>query len=230
MAAIDRFISERFANSPRLKLYYETLAHEYIASGLSDAHFVNEIASGKDGCFWSRAWEMVLFRHLSSLGATIRSDDSGPDFQVSLQGIHLAIEAIVPAPTGIPRDWLSELKIGEFRVYSLPHEQILLRWTAALKEKREQLDRFVAANSLGHGVPYVIAVNGCRLSRSPWETGISGMPFAVEAVFPVGPWAVLYDLQEQSFGEAYRSARHMVLNRNRSPVPTDSFLILHTPA
>ena len=57
---------------------------------------------------------------------------------------------------------------GPVRVWSLPHEAMLLRWTAALKEKREQLERHRKAGYVQDDVPTVIAVNSCRLS---WSSG-----------------------------------------------------------
>jgi hypothetical protein len=84
-----------------------------------------------------------------------------------------------------------------------PHEPLLLRWTAAIKEKAEKLlgNAAGAKGYLDKGIvatddTYVIAVNG-RLLRGPHFAtinGISQFPFAVEAAFAVGPIAVVINL------------------------------------
>ena len=221
--SVDGFLETRFAGNPPALQYYTGLWQAYQASNLADPHFNKEITSGDEGCFWSRVWEMVLYRHLATLTKEISSTAAGPDFRAVIGGRPVYIEAVTPAPTGLPTDWLTPPN-GPVRVWSLPHEAMLLRWTAALKEKREQLERHRKAGYVQDDVPTVIAVNSCRLSWSPEEIGITQLPFAVEAVFPIGPLAVPVNTRTAEFGQSYQSARFSVLSRRGSPVPTDSFL------
>ena len=71
----------------------------------------------------------------------------------------------------------------------------------------------------------VIAVNSCRLSDFAFEDlGISQLPFAVEAVFPVGPIAVPITPDGQPAGEAVRTPRHAIRKPNGSDISTANFL------
>ena len=79
---------------------------------------------------------------------------------------------------------------------------------------------------VGEDDSYVIAVNGRLLRRNgfPQLFGISQFPFAVEAVFPVGPIQVSIDLRTNEIsGSAYQH-RPFVINKNGSSVPTSIFL------
>jgi type I restriction enzyme S subunit len=224
--SVDKFLENRFAGSLEEIDYYKNLWRLYQASNLADPHFTQELTSGDDGCFWSRVWEMVLYRHILTLTKAISSTAAGPDFRAQIGGQPVYIEAITPAPTGLPADWLTPPRRGEVRVGSFPHEAMLLRWTAALKEKRNQLERHRKSGLIKDGIPTVIAVNSCRLSLLPEEIGITQLPFAVEAVFPVGPLAVPVNVNTGEFGESYQSVRFSIPSQRGSPVPTDSFMNL----
>ena len=73
-----------------------------------------------------------------------------------------------PMPTGLSQDWLNPVP-GEGGF--VPHEAILLRWTAAIKEKAEKLlgnektgaRGYLAKKVVGEGDAYVIAVNARML-------------------------------------------------------------------
>jgi hypothetical protein len=131
----------------------------------------------------------------------------------------------VPAPEGIPAEYLATPKVGEFIVKTMPHKEMLLRWTAALKEKHEKFQRYVENGIFSATEPIVIAINGCRLCDFAIDDrGISQMPFAVEATFPVGPIAVPISLDGRADGEARRIPRYSIRNANGAEVPTDSFL------
>jgi hypothetical protein len=57
------------------------------------------------------------------------------------------------------------------------------------------------------------------------DNGITQLPFAVEAVFPVGPLAVRVDRNnDRIVGDAFHTARYRIEKSNGAPIPTDSFL------
>jgi hypothetical protein len=155
---------------------------------------VKELTSGDEGKFWQRAWEMLLHDHLARLGHGLYSNNEGPDFAIRSKGMTVWVEAVVPTPIGVPNEWL-EVPPPRFGARKVPHEEMLLRWTSALKEKRDRLEGR-AQGARGYGAKgivqncdsYVVAINACRLSSLGQEKGASGLPLAVEAVFPVGPW------------------------------------------
>jgi type I restriction enzyme S subunit len=120
-------------------------------------------------------------------------------------------------------------------VKTVPHEEIVLRWTAALKEKFERLEGCTDKKTgehkpgyVGKGIVarediYVVAVDGSRLSDHQRNTGISEFPYAVEAVFPLGPVAISID-PDGANPKVHRTLRYEVLNKNKRPVPTNIFL------
>lgn len=56
------------------------------------------------------------------------------------------------------------------------------------------------------------------------DLGISQLPFAMEAVFPIGPLAVPISQQGRPDGEAAPIPRHVIQKPNGASVPTTSFL------
>jgi hypothetical protein len=65
----------------------------------------------------------------------------------------------------------------------------------------------------------------CRLSDFAIDdNGISQMPFAVEATFPVGPIAVPISHEGRIDGEAQRIPRYSIQSAKGAEVRTDSFL------
>jgi type I restriction enzyme S subunit len=73
---------------------------------------------------------------------------------------------------------------------------------------------------------YVIAVNGCRLRSGPFPAlvGISQFPFAVEAVFPVGPYQIRIDRETLEVVARGHQHRPYVLNKNGAEVSAYAFL------
>jgi type I restriction enzyme S subunit len=68
-------------------------------------------------------------------------------------------------------------------------------------------------------------VNSCRLQDyAPHDFGSSRLPFAVEAVFPMGPLAFPITLDGQPDGEPANIPRHEIQKFNSSSVRTDNFL------
>jgi hypothetical protein len=174
----------------------------------------------------------MLYRHLRSLGFGFypgnvrRAGQRGPDFGIFHEGQTIWIEAIVASPEGIPEDYLRPPAPGEFRVGSFPHQQILLRWTSALRDKRAKLQRYVSDAVIRDTEATVIAINGCRTTGLGYQdNGITQLPFAVEAVLPVGPLAARVNRNDgRVVDDAFHTTRYMIEKPSGAPVPTDSFL------
>ncbi len=230
MSKIGDLLEQRFPGPP-LTTHYDDLLSEYQRSGLAPPNMVPQVSSGDDGSLWAHIWEAMLYRYLTNLGFVFRRDrvkksgQDGPDFGVMHDGRTIWIEAIVPAPEGIPPDYLRSPKPGQIAFRSVPHQEILLRWTGALRYKCQRLQSYRAKGIIEKQDCTVVAINDCRLSDyRPIETGVSGFPFAVEAVFPVGPIAVPISLDGQQPGEAIRTTRYTIRKQNRVDVPTANFL------
>jgi type I restriction enzyme S subunit len=193
----------------------------FAASGAADQNYLTELSSGDEGRFWSRVWEAMLFWRFHELGWGIEGPGEGPDFCLETPHGVVLVEASVPAPDGLLAEWLAD-RPGH--VYSMPHEAMLLRWTSKFSDKQAKHADDIAGGRVDASVPFVIAINGCRLSRYPEENGISQWPFAIEATFPIGPLAVPIDRETGKFGEAYQSLRFSIAKRPGVEIPTDNFL------
>lgn len=232
MPNLDSLFEKRFSGNKRAALHFSKLWNQYCTSNLHDSNFLDEISSDEPFKFEQRLWELVLGCYLQSLGMQIQSTDVGPDFVIDNEAQRICVEAIVPEPKGIPSDWLE--KDRQFVVKSYPHEQVLLRWTAALKEKMEKLEgvdlpngkrkrgyretRIVKTND-----SYVVAINGFCLGSPALGTGISQFPLAVEAAFPIGPIQVTLN-SELEHVRTEQSIRWSIKNKNDADVPTGNFL------
>lgn len=219
-AALDK----QFLDAPHYKAYVLELWTKYLTLGLPNHHFVREISSGGDGKVTQRIWEMMLATHFDALGFVMTSADEGPDLRIEHDGHVIWIEAICPTPAGIPDQWMLPLSAGEFVVGDVPHNEVLLRWTAAIKEKREKLDVYRTKGIVGPDDCFVIAVNGGQLGRFPLNEGISQTPYSFEAVYPAGPTTLEIDRKTNRIVRSYKSLRSYVENANGEPVPTTAFI------
>lgn len=240
MNRVEDFLADKFRNNTKLINCLVDLYRRYEEWDLKDTKFDKDFTDGRDDHFYAYLWEMLLASHLKDIGLEIGSADEGPDYRVSLTDQTIWVEAICPSPSGLPNDWLRMPESGE--VWTFPHEEMVLRWTAALKEKKEkligrpELDRitdeevvkpgYVAKGIVGQDEPYVIAVCSCRLGRSEFDTyvGISQLPFAVEAVFPVGPIEVAINRETMETIDIRHSHRVRIGKPSGAEVRTDSFL------
>ena len=151
----------------------------------------------------------------------------GPDFGFERDGKTIWVEAISPEPKGLPEHWMTRPKADEFKVGDFPHNEILLRWTrAAIKEKWQKLLDCQQKKIVAGSDAYVIALNGCQLGALPVNHGITRYPFAVEAVYPVGPLAYEVDRVTGRIGNAIVTQRLSIKNKNNAPVATTVFIDL----
>jgi hypothetical protein len=218
------FLDKQYATAPNYKASLVSLWEKYLALGLPKAHFVSEFTSGKKECVFQRSWEMIVARHLDAQNHQFTTADQGPDFRFEHNGLTVWVEAISPEPKGLPGHWMEGPKPNETKVVDFPHNEILLRWTAAFKEKWEKLGKYRAAGIVGEKDAYVIAINGCQLGALPMHHGISRYPFAVEAVYCVGPIAISIDPNTGKIGKSFVTIRTNIRNANGAPVPTSPFV------
>lgn len=216
----EAFGKQGRAGSP-LNQHLRPMIDAFASSDAADHNYIDELASGDEGQFWSRVWEAMLYWRFHQLGWKVSGAGAGPDFHVETPEGLVLVEATVPSPDGIPADYLT-FQPGVVKAF--PHEQILLRWTSKLADKRNKHVEDIAKGRASTETPFVIAINSCRLSYMPEENGISQWPFAVEATFPIGPIAVPVDPQTGAFGKAYQSLRFSVAKKPGVDIPTGNFL------
>lgn len=217
-------LDKQFPDAPNYKASIIALWEKYVALGLPNKHFVSELSSGKKEAIFQRVWEMMIARHLDALGHKISTSDEGPDFRIEHEGKTIWIEAICPEPKGVPQHYLDSPKPGEFKVGDVPHTEVLLRWTAAIKEKRDKLSEYRKKGIVNDGDAYIVAVNGCQLGAFAMDRGVSQFPYAVEAVYPAGPISIPVDRATGEFGKPFVLVRPKIENAKGSPVPTTVFL------
>jgi hypothetical protein len=227
-ASVRQFLRAHCRSSEPLRAYAEGLWEDYSNLAIADVgHFVNELTSGSNEKFWQRMWEMQLGRTLTLLGHNPFSPAHGPDYQILHGGSRIWIEAISPSPKGLPADWmqgLDDTHLGTV-VRTLPHENILLKWTAAFKEKCRKFETYARDGITSAGDACVIAINGSQLGHFViGDSGISQMPWVVETVFPVGPLQVPVN-QGKIQGPGTVSERFEIRTRNDSPVGLYPFLV-----
>jgi hypothetical protein len=232
---IEDILLKRYPGSGRPQIVRDEIANAcnaFVDSGLADVNFIKELSSESDQKFWSCVSETLLAAHLCKIGIDLKpSHRIGPDFLVIDNGKNIWIEVICPEPIGVPSDWLTP---GFDNVINFPHEQMLLRWTSAIKEKAEKLIGSLDGATKGYiekGIvasedAYVIAVNGCQLrSRQfPALFGISQFPFAVEAVFAVGPYQITINSDTLERTGSGHQHRPFIPKSGRKSVPAYTFL------
>jgi hypothetical protein len=137
---------------------------------------------------WQRVWEMQIGSHLLHLGYEVSSPVHGPDFRFKAGDLTVWVEAVSPAPRGIPLEWFAFPAEGVGTTYETPNDQMLLRWTHAFKTKRAKFEKYAPVGITAPSEACVIAINGSQLSGF-WQdsNGVSLLPWPVEVVFPVGP-------------------------------------------
>jgi hypothetical protein len=207
-----------------------TLCHNFLAKGLGDINSENRLCSLDDNTFWQQLSEVVIADQMEKVGLSLSRQSAGPDFLIEHQQKRIWVEVICPTPTGIPADWLDP---PNGRAYALPHADLLLRWTSAIKEKAEKLigkpgipqSGYLHKGYVGENDAYVIAING-RLLRAGWPQieGISQWPFVVEATFSVGPFALTLDRDSLDVVDRGHQHRPIIPKPNGASVPADTFL------
>lgn len=231
---LDKFLLARYpgGSNERIKVreFVHCLCRRHIELGLGDQNFESNLCSGNEARYWQFLSEALLAHELLDAGLDVQPSRDGPDFLVMHEGRKIWVEVICPEPSGIPENWLGH---EPNRRVTFPHEAILLRWTSAIKEKAGKLLGNPEKNELGYlkkGVvgpddSYVIAVNG-RLLRGVFNglMGISQHPFAVEAVFAVGPYQITVDRTSLKATEGGHQHRPTISKPKGLPVPSYTFL------
>jgi type I restriction enzyme S subunit len=167
---------------------------------------------------------MMVARHLDAQGHNLTTSDEGPDFRFEHNGLTVWVEAVSPEPKGVPDHWLEHPKPNEFKTGDVPHTEVLLRWTAALKAKWDKLKLDREKKIVGENDAYVIAINGCQLGAFALQHGVSRYPYAVEAVYALGPVAIPIDKETGRIGKAFVTERPRIETAKGAPVPTSLFV------
>ena len=146
--------------APEARAFTDSLWLRY--KGLEDPNFLTDTPAH----FFERFWEMYLAVTFMERGLKpSRKGCVGPEFWCSYGEHKIWVEAVAPGP-GDGADRVEEPERGILT--DVPEEKILLRFTHALREKRE---RYLAAQAKGIVSDqdcYVLAVNsrGIHMGRT----------------------------------------------------------------
>lgn len=224
---IEALISDTFTifwpkGEPDIRGYLTPIVANFAQSDCCDSHFIEEFRSGDLGKFASRLWEALLYARFQGQGWRMVSKDKGPDFLVDDR---IYVEAVAAQPGdadkgGLPQEWQDG---GVNTAGLVPTDQMLLRWTSVIKTKRDAYLKYLKQETIDPKLPYVIAVNACRLGGD--THGVGGIPLAAMAVLPFGsPQAQIDLVTGETVGGWHLAWQDAVLKANGEEIPTDSFL------
>ncbi len=166
-----------------------------------------------------RTWEMYLACVFLQHGLEIQKKTraKGPDIQLLNHGRTIWIEATTRT-SGTEKDAVPPLEEG--KVQDVPKNQIILRLTAAIKDKFEQYKIWREENIIGTKDCFVIAVNGGNI-RSIFPD--RPIPYIVSSVFPFGDLVVTMDKDSMKLVDYSYEYRDSITKRSGAPVQTNAF-------
>jgi hydroxysqualene dehydroxylase len=119
--------------------------NKFSKSGFADRKLYSEVKTGEEQKFWANHAEALVFEFLTTLNFKLvqNTREAGPDFEIDLKESSsesspqkLWVEVICPSPKDLPDDWLNGTG-------SPPLDKLLLKTTAAIKEKTEKFKGYL---------------------------------------------------------------------------------------
>jgi len=169
--------------------------------------------------FLQRYWEMYVTAALMEYGhEPYRVGGTGPEYFFLFDECRAWVEAIAPGP-GEENDRVPDnLADLGFRV---PTEKILLRYTSALRAKRDKLLQDQRKGIVSTDDAYILALN-CRNIHHAWFGGV--IPYVLQAYLPFGPLSMMLDLSSgKAIGRSFER-RKSVSKQSGASVATTAFL------
>lgn len=202
--------------------YLTPMIAAFAQSDCRDDHYLEELQSGDLSKVAARMWEALLYVRFHGVGWAASNAGKGPDF---LLNGNVYVEAVTAQPGnpdngGLPKEWQEQ---AEGSACIVPIEAMLLRWTSVLKTKKDKHLKDIEGGRVDPNLPFVIAVNSCRLGGD--THGVGGVPLAAMAVLPFGNPTAHIDVQTGEAIGGWRLAwQDAILKHNGESIPTDSFL------
>ena len=162
-----------------------------------DPHFLSDARAN----FHQRTWELVLAGVLDEAGLQLVGVAAdAPDVCIGAEAGAVWVEAVAPTPgTGgdraeriITRE--EQTALGSRAIYLLDHDKMILRYTAALRDKasltkhksggsKSQYVGFRDRGVIAESDPFVVAINAGLIDDADLERHV---PTIVRAVLPIG--------------------------------------------
>jgi hypothetical protein len=175
--------------------------------------------------FLQRFWEMYLGVTLLDHGFKLhRNGHEGPEYYAIVDSRRMWFEAIAPGGGDGP-DRVPELEPanspGEIRAGYVPTEQIILRYTNALAEKRDRYNDALSKEIVSPDDYYVLALN---CSGIPHARFGGSPPYFLQAFLPIGPITITVDVETFEAKESSHAYRPEIVKFKGSKVSTRAFL------
>ncbi len=168
-----------------------------------------------------RFWEMYLAVTFLERGFELsRAGNVGPEFCFTSGNQKIWVEAVAPGP-GTGNDRVPELQMGVEVASKVPTEQILLRYTNAISEKRKRYLAALERGILDDSDGYVLAINSRRIPHAPYG---NTLPFFVQALLPIWASNSSNRSQDRRIWRPVLPASRPVTKAKGSLVSTASFL------
>jgi len=199
--------------------YVESLWERFRA--YADEHFARDFASHTH----QRFWEMYLGVTLLEAGHAIRAPKPGPDFELTLDGRRIWVEAVAATPgePGRP-DSIRPLdsRAGVARAEYVPQDKIVLRCTSAIAAKfPTQYRQHVEKGIVGPEDLYVVALNHAEAYH---YAEMGEPPYILRAVLGLGSHFVTIDRHTGKLTGQGVQYRGSIPKATGSPVETRLFL------
>lgn len=182
---------------------------------LADAHFREDARNH----FLQRFWEMYLAVTLLERGFNVKKHgDEGPEYYADTTTGRIWFEAIAPGP-GTGADQVPQLVSGTMS--RVPTEEILLRFTHALAEKRKKYTAARHNGIISANDSYVLAINSRGIRHAPYG---NTMPYYVQALLGIGTLAYSVNKESGDLVNSFYQHRPHLLKKSGEKVSTMSFL------
>src|SRR5262249_41058246 len=147
--------------------------------GLRESNFDRDFLDGSLDKFYARFWEIEVAIHFYRLGYMIEKSRKNfwPDFRASRNGTQFLIETRSLNPTETLKDPINPTS-GKISTGEVPVDEILLRYTQALVEKRGKIAAYILRCG-DPNLPIVIALNAYRIFIPFHDGSGTHFPFVV---------------------------------------------------
>jgi len=170
--------------------------------------------------FNARVWEMYLMCALleQSLQVKMKRTNKGPDILIEHQGHKIWFEAITPGMGAeVNPDRVPTTKLG--KVFTIPDEQITLRYCSAICEKWDKYIRYRKNSVVAVNDAYIIALNSSKIDLA-FDHDI---PRILKALFPIGDKFYTVDRNTKTIIDTGHKFRPAIQRSSGAGVTTQIF-------
>ena len=170
--------------------YLFNIINPYMNSGLSDRKFRSEILTSKPEKIRSCLWEAQLCGYLQKQNfPLLPTKDEGPDFCfVGDHGQRFWIEATTPKPMCVPQ--LKEIdRVIAYPLKFIPRIQFELRWTSAIKDKKEAFEKYIRKGIVKDTDICIIAISSIGMEEHHpfcFKESSKDPTYALRATYGIG--------------------------------------------